>query len=136
MKLARIFIAASSGTNGQSASVACSSSAAPLARFTSKPMSVISSRRMVTSLIFGTLWRTQRSSVRTAAAIILRTAFLAPAMRTSPDSGTPPVITNFCMDRCSLVADAPVRSGRIRFLPLVPAGVVAVAQAEPAAHVP
>src|SRR5688572_18460351 len=46
----------------------------------------------------------QRSSVRTAAAIILRTAFLAPAMRTSPDSGLPPVITNFCMDRCSLVA--------------------------------
>jgi hypothetical protein len=33
----------------------------------------------------------------------LSTAFLAPAMRTSPFSGAPPVITNFCMERCSLV---------------------------------
>ena len=99
MKLARILIAASSGTNGHSASRAWSSSASPLTRRTSKPMSVSTSRRMATSLILGTLRRTQRSSVRTEAAIILRTAFLAPAMRTSPESGLPPVITNFCMER-------------------------------------
>ena len=99
MKLARILIAASSGTNGHSASPAWSSSASPFTRRTSKPMSVSTSRRMATSLILGTLRRTQRSSVRTEAAIILRTAFLAPAMRTSPESGVPPVITNFCMER-------------------------------------
>ncbi len=40
--------------------------------------------------------------MRAAAAIIFSTPFLAPEMRTVPDSGWPPVITNFCMDRCSL----------------------------------
>ncbi len=57
MKLARIRAAASSGTNGQVASTARISSPSPFVRFTSKPMSVITSRRVVTSLIFGTLRR-------------------------------------------------------------------------------
>ncbi len=99
MNDARIFAAASSGTNGQVASSARSSSPSPFVRFTSKPISVITSRRIVTSLIFGTLRRLTGWSVRAAAAIILSTPFFAPAMRTVPDSGDPPVITNFCMDR-------------------------------------
>ncbi len=57
MKLARIRAAASSGTNGQVASTARSSSPSPFERFTSKPISVMTSRRIITSLIFGTLRR-------------------------------------------------------------------------------
>ncbi len=56
-------------------------------------MSAIVSRMIATSLMRGTLWSTTGSSVRMAAAIIFRTAFLAPATRTSPLSGTPPSIT-------------------------------------------
>ena len=59
-------------------------------------MSVITSRMSVTSLMRGTFRSLTVSSVSAAAAIILRTAFLAPAIRTSPWSGTPPVMTNFC----------------------------------------
>ena len=65
-------------------------------------MSAITSRRIGTSLIFGTLRRTHRLVGQDGGGHLLRTAFLAPAMRTSPESGAPPVITNFCMDRCSL----------------------------------
>ncbi len=84
MKLERIFMAASSGTKSQSAAVAaiCRVSS-PLAR-TSKPMSAIVSRMIVTSLIFGTLRSVVGSSLSVAAAISFRTAFLAPAIWTSP----------------------------------------------------
>ena len=97
MKLERIFMAASSGTNGQSASWAVMASVSGSGHATSKPMSLMASRMICTSLMFGTLRSTTGSSVRAAAAISLRTAFLAPAMRTSPCSGLPPVTMNFCI---------------------------------------
>ena len=80
----RIFIAASSGTKSQSAPAAVISRASSSSGVTVKPMSVIAPRRICTSLMRGTLRRMQASSVSAAAAIILRTAFLAPAIRTSP----------------------------------------------------
>ncbi len=97
MKLARILIAASSGMKSHFASRASIVSVAPFTRRTSKPMSAIVSRMIVTSLIFGTLCSVTGASVRAAAAMSLSTAFLAPAIRTSPWSGAPPSITNFCI---------------------------------------
>ena len=100
MKLARILIAASSGTNGHVRLAGPELERVAVRR--DGPRSrcrSCTSRRIATSLIFGHVAQDAGSSVRTAAAIILRTAFLAPAMRTSPESGAPPVITNFCMER-------------------------------------
>ena len=76
-------------------------------------MSAMTSRMIETSLIFGTFVSRTRSSVRAAAAIILSTAFFAPAILTSPLSGMPPVITNFCIGLSSLGGLVPGRvSGR------------------------
>jgi hypothetical protein len=54
MKLERIFMAASSGTNGQSAWLAVMVSVSGSGRWMSKPMSPMASRMICTSLIRGT----------------------------------------------------------------------------------
>ena len=61
------------------------------------PISLIISTIVATSLIRGTLRRTTSSVVRTAAASSGSAAFLLPAGRTVPESGTPPWMTNFSM---------------------------------------
>ena len=49
------------------------------------------------SRIRGTRWRSSSSSVSRQAARIGRAAFLLPATVSSPESGTPPLMTNFSM---------------------------------------
>src|SRR2546423_2224164 len=61
---------------------------------TTTPRSRSVSAMTRTSSISGTFVKRQRSPVSVAAASILRAAFLAPLMRTSPCSGRPPSIRN------------------------------------------
>ena len=94
MKLARIFAAASSGTNSQSTSPAETSYVFGSGWSTTTPRSESVSAIARTSSISGTLLNRQRSPVRVAAASIFSAAFLAPLTRIVPSSGAPPVTRN------------------------------------------
>ena len=92
MKLARIFAAASSGTNSHSTSPEATSYTFGSGWSTTTPRSRSVSAMTRTSSISGTFVNRQRSPVSVAAAISLRAAFLAPLIGTVPDSGRPPSI--------------------------------------------
>ena len=76
---------------------ASTSMRSPSAMVTLTPMRPSSSMVVVTSFRCGTLQMVTGSEASRPAARIGSVAFLAPEMRTSPSSGTPPVICNLSM---------------------------------------
>ena len=98
MKLARILMAASSGTNGHRvAGLELERIAVDATDLETDVAHHLAQDRDVADP--GTLRRMHELLGQDGGGHLLSTAFLAPAMRTSPDSGMPPVITNFCMER-------------------------------------
>src|SRR6185503_1148840 len=105
---ARMVFTISYGASGQS--ILAAESVSPLGSPSACTPICASSERIVrTSLSFGTFVSTSGSEVSSAAHRMGSAAFLAPETRTSPCSGTPPVIASLSIDASLPRRSAPLR---------------------------